>query len=293
MTRPEPVKKVYRAKAQPKVNHTGKLTFVTAAQSRADKEAWLREHQTGYKRMERTCVYCKNVFGDKIVRVRHERLCIRKPRYESPDTSMDSENNSPEPPERTATRLQTYRLGLGSHEMVRERIYHVYSYPAPSDDLRADAALCCSTSPLFTHTMVNFVARKDNPPTYDVAVGSSTGSTAPPPPASPTLKSKDTPYPQPPLQPQPHNGMFIAPALGPGPAVYRYHNPRTGEVVSSLLPPDHPEMVCLQQGHIIQTQYGVLGIAAVFWFPLGIALCLLDKRTKCERCGLVIDDGCF
>ncbi|CAE6391676.1 unnamed protein product [Rhizoctonia solani] len=142
--------------------------------------------------------------------------------------------------------------------------------------------------------MVNFVARKDNPPTYDVAVGSSTGSTAPPPPASPTLKSKDTPYPQPPLQPQPHNGMFIAPALGPGPAVYRYHNPRTGEVVSSLLPPDHPEMVCLQQGHIIQTQYGVLGIlAAVFWFPLGIALCLLDKRTKCERCGLVIDDGCF
>lgn len=56
----------------------------------------------------------------------------------------------------------------------------------------------------------------------------------------------------------------------------------------------HPEMICLQQGHIIKTKYGILGIlAAVFWFPLGIGLCLLDKRTKCERCGLLIEDGCF
>ncbi|CUA76126.1 hypothetical protein RSOLAG22IIIB_12054 [Rhizoctonia solani] len=142
--------------------------------------------------------------------------------------------------------------------------------------------------------MVNFVAREDNPPTYDVAVGSSTGSPAPRAPTSPTLKSKDTPYPHPTPQPQPHNGMIIAPALVPGPTVYRYHNPQTGEVVSSLLAPDHPEMVCLQQGHIIKTRYGILGIlAAVFWFPLGIGLCLLDKRTKCERCGLLIEDGCF
>ncbi|CAE6482739.1 unnamed protein product [Rhizoctonia solani] len=140
--------------------------------------------------------------------------------------------------------------------------------------------------------MVNFVAREDSPPTYDVAIGSSTGSTTPPVPTSPRLKSKDTPYPQP--TPQPHNGMIIAPALVPGPTVFRYHNPHTGEVVSSLLPPDHPEMVCLQQGHIVKTRYGILGIlAAVFWFPLGIGLCLLDKRTKCERCGLLIEDGCF
>ncbi|KDN44465.1 hypothetical protein RSAG8_05512, partial [Rhizoctonia solani AG-8 WAC10335] len=102
MPRSEPVKKACRTKAQPKVNHEGKLTFVTAAQSRADKEAWLREHQTGYKRMERTCAYCQDVFGDKMVRVRHERLCIRKPRHASPDTSMDSEHSSPEPPERAA-----------------------------------------------------------------------------------------------------------------------------------------------------------------------------------------------
>ncbi|KAG8759368.1 hypothetical protein FRC11_002030 [Ceratobasidium sp. 423] len=142
--------------------------------------------------------------------------------------------------------------------------------------------------------MVNFVAREDNPPTYDVAVGPSTGSTALPAPASPPLKSKDIPYSQPTLQPQPHNGMLIVPSLVPGPTVYRYHNPQTGEVVSSLLPPDHPEMVCLQQGHIVQTRYGILGIlAAIFWFPLGIGLCLLDKRTKCERCGLLISDGCY
>lgn len=30
-------------------------------------------------------------------------------------------------------------------------------------------------TPSFTSAMVNFVAREDNPPTYDVAVGSSTG----------------------------------------------------------------------------------------------------------------------
>jgi len=32
-------------------------------------------------------------------------------------------------------------------------------------------------------------------------------------------------------------------------------------------------------------------LAAIFWFPLGIGLCLLDKRVKCERCGLLIEDG--
>ena len=64
-----------------------------------------------------------------------------------------------------------------------------------------------------------------------------TGSTSPPP-LSPMLKSKDTPYPQQAPQPQRHNGMIIAPALVPGPTVYRYHNPQTAEVVSSLLPPD-------------------------------------------------------
>ncbi|KAF8971202.1 hypothetical protein BDZ97DRAFT_1788270 [Flammula alnicola] len=79
----------------------------------------------------------------------------------------------------------------------------------------------------------------------------------------------------------------------PPPTVYNYINPTTGERVVSLLPPDHPEMLCLQAGsHVPETHYGFLGIlAAIFWFPLGIGLCLLDKRVRCRRCGLVIDDG--
>jgi hypothetical protein len=32
-------------------------------------------------------------------------------------------------------------------------------------------------------------------------------------------------------------------------------------------------------------------LAAIIWFPLGIALCLLDRRVKCERCGETLEDG--
>lgn len=32
-------------------------------------------------------------------------------------------------------------------------------------------------------------------------------------------------------------------------------------------------------------------LAAIIWFPLGIGLCLLDKRVKCQRCGLVLENG--
>ena len=31
--------------------------------------------------------------------------------------------------------------------------------------------------------------------------------------------------------------------------------------------------------------------AAIFWFPFGIALCLLDRRVRCERCGESIEEG--
>ncbi|KAJ7045791.1 hypothetical protein C8F04DRAFT_1066177 [Mycena alexandri] len=77
------------------------------------------------------------------------------------------------------------------------------------------------------------------------------------------------------------------------PIVYHYDNPLTGEHVTSLLPPNHPEMICLQAGeHVPHTNYGLLGIlAAVFWFPLGVGLCLLDRRVKCARCGRVMEDG--
>ncbi|KAF5351850.1 hypothetical protein D9756_007722 [Leucocoprinus leucothites] len=75
---------------------------------------------------------------------------------------------------------------------------------------------------------------------------------------------------------------YIPQQLGEySPTVYHYVNPQTGEHVTSLLPPNHPEMACLQEGgHITETKYGLLGLlAAVFWFPLGIGLCLLDRRT--------------
>lgn len=96
----------------------------------------------------------------------------------------------------------------------------------------------------------------------------------------------------------------------PQPRVYHYQNPATGEHLASLLPPDHPEMLCLQQGgHVPQSKFGILGkcsslqnqyppthhllgiLAAIVWFPLGIGLCLLDRRVQCKRCGTVIDGG--
>ncbi|KAJ4483811.1 hypothetical protein J3R30DRAFT_3285126 [Lentinula aciculospora] len=81
--------------------------------------------------------------------------------------------------------------------------------------------------------------------------------------------------------------------MGPSPTLYHYRNPVTQEAVVSLLPPDHPEMVCLQAGeHDTETKFGILGIlAAIFWFPLGVGLCILDRRVKCRRCGQVIEDG--
>lgn len=44
------------------------------------------------------------------------------------------------------------------------------------------------------------------------------------------------------------------------PTVYNYVHPVTKQHIASLLPPNHPEMICLQQGaHIPVTRYGVLG----------------------------------
>jgi len=82
-------------------------------------------------------------------------------------------------------------------------------------------------------------------------------------------------------------------STAPSPVVYHYRNPITQETVVSLLPPTHPEMICLQAGeHDTDTHYGILGIlAAIFWFPLGVGVCLLDRRVKCKRCGQVIENG--
>lgn len=171
---------------------------------------------------------------------------------------------------------------------------------------------------------------QDSPPSYDFATesGSTCKSnqftmpffhifftdspdTVPKPliPSSPKADSRQ------PLIPQ---GMAsgpsytVQPSYTAPPTVYNYINPLTGERVVSLLPPSHPEMICLQSGeHIPHTHYGLLGesvgciltsrsqtnawpqgvLAAIFWFPLGIGLCLLDKRVTCKRCGLIIENG--
>ncbi|KAI0704985.1 hypothetical protein C8T65DRAFT_577959, partial [Cerioporus squamosus] len=79
----------------------------------------------------------------------------------------------------------------------------------------------------------------------------------------------------------------------PATVVYNYVNPVTGERIVSLLPPDHPQMLCLQQGgHVTETKFGILGIlAAIIWFPLGVGLCLLDRKVYCKRCGAILDEG--
>lgn len=91
----------------------------------------------------------------------------------------------------------------------------------------------------------------------------------------------------------------VSPSPGPAtpfaqPQMHYYENPMTGHVLASPLPPDHPEMQCLQAGgHVAgATRWGILGVlAAVFWFPLGIGLCLLDRRVVCRRCGVILDGG--
>jgi hypothetical protein len=110
--------------------------------------------------------------------------------------------------------------------------------------------------------------------------------------------------------------MIVGPSYVPQqhplcpPTVYHYTNPHTGEHIASLLPPDNPEMICLQQGHhVTETRYGLVGmllvftvlsgtdstqlglLAAVFWFPFGIGLCLLDRQVKCTRCGVTTREG--
>ncbi|KAF9467450.1 hypothetical protein BDZ94DRAFT_1185987 [Collybia nuda] len=137
----------------------------------------------------------------------------------------------------------------------------------------------------------------ENPPSYDYAV-ENVNEVAPPPNPKPTPPPLDIKHPPSMESPSPH-GYVVGPSHStqPGfiqsPTVYHYTHPATQEHVVSLLPPDHPEMICLQAGaHVPHTNYGILGIlAAVFWFPLGIGLCLLDRRVRCTRCGAMLNDG--
>ena len=61
--------------------------------------------------------------------------------------------------------------------------------------------------------------------------------------------------------------------------VHHYINPENGHIISSLLPPDHPAMVCLQQGsHLEMTRFGFLGELLLFF----LALCFF-LRGRCSR----------
>ncbi|KAL1745713.1 hypothetical protein HDZ31DRAFT_81789 [Schizophyllum fasciatum] len=126
----------------------------------------------------------------------------------------------------------------------------------------------------------------DNPPPYEY-------TDEEPPKSAPPADVKQQ-------QPQASSPPFMTagpshiPHAGPmQPQVYYYMDPQTGNQIASLLPPDHPEMICLREGqHVTKTSFGLLGIlAAVLWFPLGVGLCLVDRRTTCTRCGAVLHNG--
>lgn len=42
---------------------------------------------------------------------------------------------------------------------------------------------------------------------------------------------------------------------------------------------------------LLQVKYFTGVLAAVFWFPLGVGLCLLDRQVKCRRCGAIVEPG--
>ena len=200
-----------------------------------------------------------------------------------------------------------------------------------NDDMVSDPRLC-ENKRQYAKVFCDIQAQSnDHPPAYDVVVmaeaqGASqfhsqnlafSDSHSAPGPYVPTgtTDAKDVKVPfenpdsqtySPPAGPPPSN----VPSM-PATTVYNYRNEFTGEVVCSLLPPDHPQMICLQHGHIPRSRFSVLGtfccqfplyqcinctcipgvLAAIFWFPLGVGICLLDRRVYCSRCGQVIDDG--
>jgi len=96
-------------------------------------------------------------------------------------------------------------------------------------------------------------------------------------------------------QPLPSPTLYAPPVHPPSTSragsitVYHYVHPVTQERVDTLLPPDHPEMQCLQYGHIPKTRFGIAGIlAAIFWFPLGLGCMLIDRDTQCTRCKKIL-----
>ncbi|KAG8997656.1 hypothetical protein FRB93_014016 [Tulasnella sp. JGI-2019a] len=53
-----------------------------------------------------------------------------------------------------------------------------------------------------------------------------------------------------------------------------------------------PDMQCQQQGHLISSSYGVVGlISAILLFPCGIIICMMDQKEQCSRCRHVFKHG--
>ncbi|KAL5523457.1 hypothetical protein ACEPAG_7630 [Sanghuangporus baumii] len=121
-----------------------------------------------------------------------------------------------------------------------------------------------------------------NPPSYEYATGGQA-------PVNKNLNGAAA-FATPKLGPPTPYAPPSAPLAGPsGSNVYSYQHPVSGHVITTSLPPDHPEMICLQAGeHIRSTRFGFLGVlAAVFWFPLGIGrdsrASPLERRKKSRK----------
>ncbi|KAF8329307.1 hypothetical protein F5887DRAFT_1287725 [Amanita rubescens] len=108
-----------------------------------------------------------------------------------------------------------------------------------------------------------------------------------PPPYDPGLPGTSHAEPPPFAAIDEHERLITtAPAYGTEP-------PSVYLLTDEHIPPGHSQMACVQAGtHDIQTSFGLLGLlAAIFWFPVGIGCCLLDRRTTCRRCGAVLSTG--
>ncbi|KAJ2930292.1 hypothetical protein H1R20_g6817, partial [Candolleomyces eurysporus] len=86
------------------------------------------------------------------------------------------------------------------------------------------------------------------------------------------------------------------PTFTPSPTVYYYNNPVNGgedNIPATSIPPRDGMLAGRRACATDELRDpGVIGIlAAIFWFPLGIGLCLIDKKVKCSRCGITIDEG--
>ena len=122
----------------------------------------------------------------------------------------------------------------------------------------SNSYFCASVYPILTTPVV---------PVREVS--SSAGVPAPetkyprpssPPPAGGPSAPKDLPHNHGPPY-YTYQASDPAPMMSPPNFVtYRYQNIYTGEVVTTLLPPDHPKMICLQEGHIRETKFGLLGM---------------------------------